>query len=173
MRLGDPVPRVMGTGKHKHRDSLGPCLMTSHTSLCTTTTAPTVIAHLDGVRFDAQIRGHHITLDQPLGVGEDVGPTPLELLGAAIGSCVALYVKQFCQARSIPYEGIRVEVRENKVRNPSRITDFAVDVRLPTDLSARNAMLIEQVARSCPVHNTLVHGAGVRVSIESGVSVAA
>jgi len=137
--------------------------------------APTIVTHLDGVRFDAQIRGHHLTLDQPLGVGGggDHGPTPLELLGAAIGGCVALYVKQFCQARAIPYEGIRVEVRENKVRNPSRITDFIVDVRLPAEVSGKNAGLIEQVARSCPVHNTLAHGAYIRISIDSELAIVA
>ena len=134
---------------------------------------PTIVTHVDGVRFDAQIRGHHITLDQPLGVGRDDGPTPLELLGAAVGGCVALYVKQFCQARAIPYEGIRVEVRENKVRHPSRITDFIVDVRLPAEVTGKNAALIEQVARSCPVHNTLVHGADIRISIESGLAIVA
>ena len=139
--------------------------------------ATTIVTHLDGVRFDAHIRGHHITLDQPLGVGGsgggDHGPTPLELLGAAIGGCVALYVKQFCQARAIPYEGIRVEVRENKVRNPSRITDFIVDVRLPAEVSGKNAGLIEQVARSCPVYNTLAHGAYVRISIDSDLAIVA
>ena len=132
--------------------------------------APTVITFLGGLKFDAQIRGHHIVLDQPLGVGDDTGPTPLELLAASLGSCVALYIKQFCQARRIPYEGLRVEVRENRVKHPSRIADFIVDVQLPEELTGRNATLIEEVARACPVHNTLLHGAEVHVKIETGVT---
>jgi putative redox protein len=134
---------------------------------------PIVVTHLDGVRFDAEIRGHHIVLDQPLGKGDDTGPSPLELLGAALGSCVALYVRRFCQARAIPYEGLRVEVYENRENNPTRITEFLVDVQLPEEVDDRTATLLEAVIKSCPVHNTLVGGVKVHPAIECGLAVCA
>jgi putative redox protein len=139
----------------------------------TSTHPPIVVTHLGGVSFDTQIRSHHIVVDQPLGVGGDAGPTPLELVGAALASCVALYVKQFCHSRGIPYEGMRVEVRDQRARNPSRVTDFTVEVHLPEEVTGRNATLLEEVARSCPAHNTLVLGAAVQVTIEAGVPAAA
>lgn len=127
---------------------------------------PIVITHERGVRFAAQIRSHTVHVDQPLhGAGEDSAPAPIELLGAALGTCVALYVQQFCHARGLPYEGLRVEVEQHGAASPSRIGRFAVHVSLPVELPPQYAALIERVARSCPAHNTLSLGAEVAVTI--------
>jgi uncharacterized OsmC-like protein len=129
-----------------------------------------VITHEGGVKFAAQIRGHRVLVDQPAaGGGEDSAPMPLELLGASLGTCVALYVQQFCQARGLPYAGMRVEVDSRGAQG--RIGQFDVRVTLPEALPAHYAQMLERVARSCPAHNTLVHGAEVAVQIEAPVPV--
>jgi len=129
---------------------------------------PIVVTHEGGARFAADIRSHRVMVDQPLrGGGEDTAPAPLELLGAALGTCVALYVQQFCVARSLPYEGLRVEVEQHGVTNPNRIGEFAVRVLLGHDLPPQYAAMLERVARTCPVHNTLAHAAEIAVSVES------
>ena len=129
---------------------------------------PIVVSHESGVRFAAQIRSHRVVVDQPLrGGGEDLGPSPIELLGAALGTCVALYVQQFCHARELPYEGMRVEVEQHGAVNPSRVGRFVVRVVLPCELPEHYAEMLERVARSCPAHNTLEHGAEVTVFVET------
>ena len=129
------------------------------------TRPPMVVTHEGGVKFAAQIRGHRVMVDQPAGGGgEDSAPMPLELLGASLGTCVALYVQQFCHARGLPYEGMRVEV--HTLAAQGRIGRFDVRVVLPEPLPPQYAMLLERVAKSCPAHNTLVHGADVSVDIE-------
>src|SRR5215831_17448406 len=129
---------------------------------------PIVVTHDGGVRFSAQIRSHRLTVDQPLvGGGEDAGPAPLELLGTALGTCIAFYVQQFLHARGLPYEGMRVEVEQQKALNPSRVGTFAARVVLPAALPASQAEMLERVARSCPAHGTLTHPAEVRLTIES------
>lgn len=135
---------------------------------------PMVITHEGGVKFAAQIREHRVLTDQPLGAGagENAGPMPLELLGASIGTCVALYVQQFCSSRGLPYEGMRVEVETRGEKNPNRIGLFEVRVVLPEALPAEYGELLERVARSCPAHNTLVTGSEVSVKIEAGVGAA-
>src|SRR5512140_101298 len=92
---------------------------------------PMVVTHEGGLKFAAQIREHRLLVDQPAGVGENAGPMPLELLGAGLGTCVALYVHQFLEARHIAHEGMRVEVETQHVRSPSRISVFEVKVVLP------------------------------------------
>ena len=131
---------------------------------------PMVVTHEGGVKFATQIRGHRLVVDQPMGAGNDEGPTPLELLGASIGSCVALYVQQFCHSRGVPYEGMRVEVEQRGAQNPSRVGRFEVRVVLQEELPAQYTELLERVARSCPAHNTLVHGSEVAVRIEQSES---
>jgi putative redox protein len=134
--------------------------------------APMVVTHEGGMRFATQIRGHRLIVDQPAGTGEDAGPMPIELLGASLGSCVALYVQQFCEARDLPYGGMRVEVRQHGAKNPGRIGTFEVRVLLAEALPAQYAEMVERVARSCPAHHTLVHGADVQVSVEVGTPAA-
>jgi len=132
---------------------------------------PMVITHEGGVTFAAQIREHRILVDQPAGGGgEDSAPMPLELLGASLGTCVALYVQQFCHARGLPYQGMRVEVDPQGAQ--SRIGRFDVRVVLPVPLPPRYAEMLERVARSCPAHNTLSHGAEIAVAIEHPTAVA-
>jgi putative redox protein len=128
------------------------------------------VTHDGGVRFAAQIRSHRIIVDQPAAAGgEDAGPMPIELLGAALGTCVALYVKQFLHSRGLPYDQMRVEVEQFRTQNPNRIDEFVVHVQLPEALPPGYHELLERVARGCPAHNTLQHHAEVQVSIETPV----
>jgi putative redox protein len=135
---------------------------------------PIVVTHDGGVRFIAQVRSHRLTVDQPLAAGgEDAGPAPIELLGTALGTCIAFYVQQFLHSRGLAYEGMRVEVEQRKASNPSRIGTFAARVVLPTALPPAHAELLERVARSCPAHGTLTHPAQVLLTIESPAEAAA
>ncbi len=127
---------------------------------------PMVITHEGGLKFATDIRGHRLIVDQPKGAGADEGPMPIELLGASLGTCVALYVQQFCHARGLPYEGMRVEVQQIGARNPGRVGVFEVKVVLQEAIPAEYAQMLDRVARSCPAHNTLVHGADVQVHVE-------
>lgn len=127
---------------------------------------PMVVTYEGGVRFVTEIRGHRVPVDQPREKGADSAPKPIELLGAALGSCVAFYVQQYCESRSLPYHGLRVEVEQQSERNPSRVGRFDVRVSLPEPIAASHLEMLERVARSCPVHNTLSAGAQIDVWIE-------
>lgn len=129
--------------------------------------APIVVTHEGGAEFAAQIRGHRLILDQPEGKGgNDAGPMPVELLGAALGSCVALYAQRYCETRSLPYQGLRVEVQQEGAKNPSRVGVFQVTVRLARELPEPHMERLLRAAASCPVHHTLEHGAEVRFALE-------
>jgi uncharacterized OsmC-like protein len=127
---------------------------------------PMVVTHEGGLKFATDIRGHRVIVDQPQQAGNDEGPMPLELLGASVGTCVALYVQQFLHTRGLPYEGMRVEVEQLGARNPSRIGKFDVRVVLQEEVPEEYAGILERVAKSCPAHNTLVTGSEVAVRIE-------
>ena len=134
---------------------------------------PIVVVHEGGLKFSAQIGAHRVLVDQPFrGGGEDAGPSPIELLGASLGTCVAFYVHQFFRTRSLSSEGLRVEVTQRSTTMPSRIGRFAVRVILPPDVPEQFVPLIERVARGCPAHNTLAHGAEVAVEVETTTAVA-
>lgn len=133
---------------------------------------PIVVTHQGGLRFAAQVRSHRVMVDQPHGDGGmDSAPMPIEMLGVSLGTCIALYVQQFCQARGLSTEGMRVEVDQLGARNPNRVGEFVVRVVLSEPLPLAYAEMLERVARSCPAHHTLEHGAQVKVHIETPVPV--
>ena len=131
------------------------------------TPPPVLITHEGGLKFAAQVRSHRIVTDQPERAGgEDAGPSPLELLSMSLGSCVALYVQRFLYSRALPYEGMRVAVAQRATGTPGRVGEFVVRVVLPAELPEHAMEMLERVARSCPAHNTLHHGASVAVHID-------
>lgn len=122
-------------------------------------------AHSGGMRFTAEVRGHRIETDQPAyGGGEDGAAMPLELLGASLATCVALYVHHFLVSRSLPTEGLRVEVGSEMAQKPKRIGAFTIRVLLPDGIPDEYRERIERVAASCPAHNTLAHPPEMRFS---------
>ena len=135
---------------------------------------PIIVTCEGGVRFAAQVRSHRVIVDQPLSNGgEDTAPMPIELLGTALGTCMAFYAQQFLCSRGLPYEGLRVEVEQHKVQGPSRVGEFAARLILATPLSRQHAEMLERVIRNCPVHNTLVRSAAMQVSIDLPIAAAA
>jgi uncharacterized OsmC-like protein len=135
---------------------------------------PIVVTHEGGVQFAAQVRQHRVLVDQPeRGGGADAAPAPIELLGASLGTCVALYVQQYCLSRGLSHDGMRVEVQQFGAPNPNRVGLFDVKVILPGGLPQEHVAMLERVARSCPAHGTLTHGADVNVALEIGTTVAA
>jgi len=131
---------------------------------------PFVVTHVSGLRFSARIRSHTLIVDQTLkGGGEDSAPTPIELLGASLGSCIAFYVHQFFLARQLPTDGLRVEVAQHGAKNPARISSFDVRVILPDNVPPRERELVERLIAACPAHNTLRYGAEVSVAVEAAV----
>ena len=133
------------------------------------TRMPITVTHDGGLRFAAQIRSHRVMTDQSVRAGGgDSAPSPIELISASLGSCVALYVHQFCESRGLAHDGMRIEVMPHHAASPNRIAAVDVTVQLPAELPPHAMEMLERVVRSCPAHNTLVHGASVSVSIEAG-----
>lgn len=132
----------------------------------------TVVTNEGGLRFTSQIRGHRVVTDQPERAGgTDEAVTPLELLSASLGSCIALYAHQFCVARNLSPAGLRVEVRTETAKAPGRIARFEVIVVPPDDLPAEHLPALTRAARACPVHNTLTHPPEITVDLVAPAAV--
>jgi len=93
---------------------------------------PITVTWDGGVHFTADIRGHKVAVDQPpQGGGTDGAPTPLELVPAALGTCVAFFVQQFLVTRGLDATGMEVQVFTAPAPNPHRIGQFEVAVSVP------------------------------------------
>jgi uncharacterized OsmC-like protein len=106
-------------------------------------------------------------VDQTInGGGTDSAPTPIELLDAALGSCIAYYVHHFFHSRGLPADDLTVSVVQTSASNPSRVESFDVKVCLPADVPEHYMPLLHRVIDACPAHNTLAPGARINVTFE-------
>ena len=125
------------------------------------------VRHLEGVRFDAEARGHHIISDQPLeNGGADNGMTPPELMLAALGSCAAYYAAEYLRMRSLSLEGLTVHVQAEKATKPARLSAFRIRVQAPYVNPSHYEMLYRSV-KHCLIHNTLLSPPEITLTIET------
>ena len=62
-------------------------------------------------RSEVEIRTHRITVDEPQSIGgSDLGPSPVELVLAALGSCQEITYRAFATAMGITLDAISVEM---------------------------------------------------------------
>jgi putative redox protein len=125
------------------------------------------VAH-SATRISVDVREHSVLTDQPQRAGgDDAAPSPLELLGASLAACVALYVNRFCASEGIRAEDLAVEVQPFWREGPGRIGRYAVKVHLPEEISPELRERLLEVAASCPVHATLTHAPEISVELHA------
>jgi uncharacterized OsmC-like protein len=118
--------------------------------------------------FLTDARHHIVVSDQPQeNGGADAGLTPPELLLASLGSCVAYYVAQFCDARHIDSTGFEVTVEGELLHNPGRIGEITLKVQLPIELEEDRLTALLRTVSHCTIHNTLTTSADIRVQVET------
>ena len=120
-------------------------------------------------RTDAMVRGHPMVIDEPLAVGgADSGPTPFELLCAALGSCIVITLRMYADRKEWPLEEVKARVVHGRdmpgsatVRNT-----FSVFIEFRGRLDeAQEARLLE-IAERCPVSRALK--GETRIDIRAG-----
>lgn len=122
------------------------------------------VRHLGGDQFAIAIRGHTITVDQPIDAGgTDTAPTPTELFVAGLASCVAFYAGRYLARHQISSEGLSVSADFDIGGRPTRVTRIRVQITPPRDLPAERRGAFLAVASHCTVHNTLSDPAPVDI----------
>ena len=118
----------------------------------------TVTSSTDTLRQRTLVNDRHwVETDEPEDLGgEDTAPTPLELLPAALASCVVTHsIRMFARRKGWELDEIGADVTLDREVRPARCI---IAVRLPDGLSEEQTRRLEQVAKACAVHRTLEHG---------------
>jgi uncharacterized OsmC-like protein/fermentation-respiration switch protein FrsA (DUF1100 family) len=125
-------------------------------------------------RTEILARGHSIIADEPAAVGgENLGPTPYDLLAAALGACTTMTLRMYADRKNWPLEEAVVRLQHSRIHAEDEEQLDDGDARLdrldreltlvgPLDDQQRAGLL--EIADRCPVHRTL--SAGVRIETD-------
>ena len=122
-------------------------------------------------RFQTEInvRGGGFLADEPVEVGGDgAGPTPYELLSAALAACTSMTLRLYAERKGWELPPFSVEVAHELVPGTGGLPPrdhFARHIAFSAGMEAdRQAKLVE-IADKCPVHRTLMRGFTIATTV--------
>jgi len=108
---------------------------------------------------------HRLRADEPAGAGgNDSGPSPYELLLAALGACTAMTLRMYAEHKKLPLEHVTVDLRHDKIHaadcaecetREGRIDRIERVISLEGPLDDAQRAKLTEIADKCPVHRTL------------------
>jgi len=129
------------------------------------------VHHLDGDRFAISVRGHTISVDQPVDAGgTDTAPTPTELFVASVAGCVAHYARRYLARHDIGSDGMAVTARYVMAERPARVDAVDIHITPPDSLPVERRDAFLAVASHCTVHNSLAQPVAVQIELDAPVA---
>ncbi|HKA43082.1 MAG TPA: alpha/beta fold hydrolase [Burkholderiales bacterium] len=108
---------------------------------------------------------HRLRADEPVAVGgADTGPTPYELLLAALGACTSMTIRLYADSKRLPLDKVTVRLKHEKIHaqdceqcetREGKIDRIDRGVELEGGLDDTQKAKLLEIADKCPVHRTL------------------
>ena len=115
---------------------------------------------------------HSLIADEPVAVGgSDLGPTPYDLLAAALATCTTMTLRMYANHKKLPLQSATVSVRHGRIhardcadceQQDGQIHEFQRELTLDGDLPDAVRQRMVEIADRCPVHKTLHNEIKVR-----------
>jgi putative redox protein len=104
---------------------------------------------------DLKVRKHQLTADEPEDTGgDDMGPSPQELLAASLASCTAITMEMYAKRKGWNVDGLQVDV-DYAPAERGCVTRFELVMKMPAHLSEEQVSKLQVIAAKCPIHRTL------------------
>ena len=126
----------------------------------------------EGFTQEIVVGPHQLMADEPKDMGgDDEGPTPHDLLLAALGSCTSITVAMYAQRKSWPLQDVTVRLRHSRIHSEDcveceikkgKIDRIELDIEFVGPLSSEQRSKLLEITKKCPVHRTLTSETNIR-----------
>ncbi|AOE50540.1 bifunctional alpha/beta hydrolase/OsmC family protein [Kangiella sediminilitoris] len=120
--------------------------------------------------------GHELLADEPEKVGgTNLGPSPYDLLSAALGTCTAMTLNMYARHKELDVSNVVVNVSHGKVHAKDcedcedkkvKIDKFTRSIRIEADITDDQRQRLLEIADRCPVHQTLHKEVAIETKLE-------
>lgn len=119
-----------------------------------------------GYQTEINANGHRLIADEPIAVGgADTGPTPYDLLAAALGACTGMTLRMYADRKSWPLDAATVRLKHKKAHvthcrtcegEGKKLDVIEREIELAGPLDAEQKQRLLEISDRCPVHRTLL-----------------
>src|ERR1700687_3857194 len=119
----------------------------------------------DGFAQEIFTGSHSLRADEPAAAGgTDTGPSPYDLLLAALGSCTSMTVAMYARRKGWPLEHVTVWLRHSKIHasdcaecetKEGMLDRIERDIHFAGSLTNEQRSKLLEISNKCPVHQTL------------------
>ena len=104
-------------------------------------------------------------VDEPFGAGGlGSGPSPFDLLSAALGSCALMTMRLYATEREWPVERLVVRVTHDRPALAAR-DQFLKEIQIVGNLTPGQRAALLDVAMRCPIHLTVARGSDIETRL--------
>ena len=106
-----------------------------------------------------------MVVDEPLSAGGDnLGPTPYDLLLAALGACTSMTLRMYAKRKGLEVDNIQVKLDHSRIDaadcepcedQPNKVDLIRRQIRIDGDLTEDQRQRMLEIANMCPIHRTL------------------
>jgi putative redox protein len=151
--------------------------------------SPTAAAHAADNRITARtgpggfltevmVNRHSLMADEPVSAGgTDQGPSPFDLLVAALGACTAMTLRIVADRKGWPLDAATVRLKHDKVHavdcqacetREGMLDRIEREIEIEGPLDADQKQRLLQIADRCPVHRTLTSEVQIQTRLKNG-----
>ncbi|MFY0630328.1 MAG: alpha/beta fold hydrolase [Flavobacteriaceae bacterium] len=114
-----------------------------------------------------QTKNHSLVADEPIGIGDDFGPSPYDLLNASLAACTVMTLKMYAQRKKWDLQEVFVYITNSKkhsddlefeTEKTGYLDHISKKLKFVGNLDATQKQRLKEIASRCPVHRTLEKG---------------